>query len=116
VNLPRQSTGAPPKILTQSRAIYCFVINQTATPGLGSLLGRRFVVGTFQLLLALAGFVLLMGWIGKHFWRSTLQAMGEPVATNSITWMAKWGALFFGAAWIWALFTSFSLLRQAKDI
>ncbi|MGA2179616.1 MAG: hypothetical protein ABSH15_08550 [Verrucomicrobiota bacterium] len=88
--------------------------NQCATPGLGSLMARRVLAGTGQLLLALAGFVLIVGWIIELCHHVYLQQLGEPVPPDSSGWMGKWGLICFGTGWLWSLVTSLSLLRQAK--
>ena len=49
----------PSEKSSRERVWSCVLINQCATPGLGSLLCRRFFSGTGQLLLAVAGFVLV---------------------------------------------------------
>src|SRR6267142_5883224 len=46
----------------RSTATTCLILNQFATPGLGSLMARRWFAGTGQLVLAVAGFCLLVGW------------------------------------------------------
>lgn len=90
------------------------MVNLAATPGLGSLMARRFFAGIGQLLLSLAGFVLIVVWMIKLFHRVFLQQLGEPVPPDSSGWMWKWGLLLFGAGWLWSLVTSLSFLRQAK--
>ena len=92
----------------------CVLVNLGATPGLGSLMARRIFAGICQLLLALAGFVLIVGWMFELFYRVFLQQLGNPVPPDSSGWMWKWGLLLFGAGWLWSLVTSLSLLRQAK--
>jgi hypothetical protein len=77
-------------------------------------MARRVFAGIGQLLLAVAGFVLLVGWMCALFHRVFLQQLGNPVPPDSSGWMWKWGLLFFGASWLWSLVTSLSLLRQAK--
>ncbi len=77
-------------------------------------MARRVFAGIGQLLLALAGFVLLVGWMFELFHRVFLQQLGNPVPPYSSGWMWKWGLLLFGAGWLWSLVTSLSLLRQAK--
>jgi len=47
--------------LSRARAANCILVNLAATPGLGSLIGRRYLAGSGQLALALVGFVLLTG-------------------------------------------------------
>ncbi|MGA2240808.1 MAG: hypothetical protein ABSH11_02065 [Verrucomicrobiota bacterium] len=108
--MPRQ----PPRPLSRARAASCALINLAATPGLGSLIARRVFAGTGQLLLALAGFVLIVGWIFELCYRVFLQQLGETVPPDSSGWMWKWGLLLFSAGWLWSLVTSLSLLRQAK--
>jgi len=85
-----------------------------ATPGLGSLMARRFIAGIGQLLLALGGCGLIVGWMFELFHRVFLQQLGEPVPPDSAGWMGRWGLICFGAGWLWSLVTSLSLLRQAK--
>ena len=77
-------------------------------------MARRFIVGTGQLLLALAGFVLIMIWMFSLLHRVTMEQLGEPVPPKASGWMGKWGLICFGASWLWSLATSLSLLRQAK--
>ena len=100
--------------LSRARAWTCVLTNQCATPGLGSLMAQRVFAGIGQLLLALAGFVLIVGWMFELFHRVFLQQLGESVPPDSSGWMWKWGLLLFGAGWLWSLVTSLSLLRQAK--
>jgi hypothetical protein len=77
-------------------------------------MARRVWAGTGQLLLALAGFVLIVGWMAELFHRVFLQQSGELAPPDSSGWMWKWGVLLFGAGWLWSLVTSLSLWRQAK--
>ena len=100
--------------LSRARIWTCILTNQTATPGLGSLMARRIVVGTGQLLLALVGFFLIMGWMFKLFHRVSAEQLGDPIPPNTFGWMGRWGTICFGASWLWSLVTSFSLWRQAK--
>jgi len=104
----------PARPLSRARLASCILINLAATPGLGSLIARRLWAGTGQLLLALAGFGLITGWMCVAFYRAILQGMDEPAPTTPIAWMWKWGAVCFGASWLWSLVTSLSLLRQMK--
>ena len=108
-------TVQPNRPIGRARAWTCILTNQAATPGLGSLMARRVLVGSGQLLLALTGFVLIVGWMFELCHRVYLQQLDEPVPPDSSGWMWKWGLLFFGASWLWSLATSISLWRQAKS-
>jgi hypothetical protein len=107
-------TNRTARPLSHARIVSCVLVNLCATPGLGSLMARRAWAGTGQLLLALAGFVLIVGWMFELFHRLMLQQLGEPVPPGVSGWMGKWGLIFFGAGWLWSLVTSLGLLRQTK--
>lgn len=90
-------------------------MNQFATPGLGSLMGGRIMAGIGQLLLFILGFLIFLFW----FFRTMHQYYG--VLTGDIetpggayTRFLISGLLFCAAAWLWALLTSVSLLREGK--
>ncbi len=104
----------PPKPLTRARAWTCVLVNQLATPGLGSLWGGRRLAGTGQLTLALIGFALIVVWMYEFIFWPLLAELEETAPTPAAGWMLEWGAICFGAAWLWSLFTSISLLRQAR--
>jgi hypothetical protein len=108
----RYSSSTP---LTPQRLITCILINQLATPGLGSLLARRRRAGTGQLILALAGFGLIVAWMFKFFYGVALEELNPSVKPHSTDWLWQWGAILFGASWVWALVTSAALWRQAKQ-
>ena len=102
------------RTLSRARIASCVLLNLAATPGLGSLLARRVFAGTGQLLLALAGFGLLTGWMIRLFSRMIREELGETVSVPVPNWMWQWGLGLFIAGWLWTLVTSISLLRQAK--
>jgi len=77
-------------------------------------MGRRFVVGAGQLFLALGGFVMMVVWLVRFYYDRYREIIGEAPDAGPYGWWGKWGAILFGAGWLWALFTSLSLLRQAR--
>jgi hypothetical protein len=99
--------------LTRTRVWTCVLINQFATPGLGSLMARRLWAGTGQLL-AVVGCVLITGWMCALFYRVFQEQLGGPVSQNSFDWLWQWGTVLFGAGWLWSGVTSISLLRRTK--
>lgn len=100
--------------LDRSTARNSVLINQLATPGLGSLLAGRWVAGIGQLLLAVAGFVMVVAWFVAVMVQMYRQINGNS-APKPVGWLGEAGAGTFAAAWLWALVTSFSLLRESKD-
>jgi hypothetical protein len=103
------------KALSRTTARNSFLINQLATPGLGSLMAGRHVAGSGQLLLALAGFGLVLAWFIALL-TQMYQQLDSDTPPKSVAWLGELGALIFAAAWLWALITSLSLVREARAI
>lgn len=101
------------KPLNAAMARNCFLVNQFATPGLGSVMGGHFVAGIGQVLLAVAGFVLVMAWFALTLNESykLMESTGDPKSYN---WLGGAGALVFAGAWLWALVTSIAIFREAR--
>jgi len=76
-------------------------------------MGGRRIAGTGQLLLALIGFVLLLGWMCDTSISSALKSSIPGCRTNRMPGSAN-GLLAFAAGWVWSLITSISLLRQVQ--
>lgn len=90
-----------------------FILNQFATPGLGSFLGGHRVTGLGQMALAVAGFAMVCGWFVLTLiclYRLLVQQVQTPLPTR----LGFAGLLTFGVAWVWALTTSLRILREAK--
>jgi hypothetical protein len=100
--------------LSPSRARTCLLINQTATPGLGSIAGRRYLAGTGQLLLAVGGFGLALFWFVRYF-NNIYRSIEDSPALPSLGWVGLLGAALFVASWLWSWVTSLSLVREAKQ-
>ena len=108
----KTSSGAEP--LSRTKARNCVLINQLATPGLGSVMAGRRVAGTGQLLLAVAGFVMVIGWfvLNATYTYNQIVNDAEP---KSAAWLGEAGGLTFLAAWVWAWATSVQVLRAVKE-
>ena len=88
-------------------------MNQFATPGLGSLLARRFVAGAGQLGIFLAGFVLFVAWF-VDVMRQYYDLMFTDHEPHVRTRLVFAGVALCAVGWLWALVTSVSLMREAK--
>jgi hypothetical protein len=106
--------SCPPKILTRQRLLNCILVNQLATPGLGSILARRKVAGAGQLLLALVGSALITIWMFDLSYGLAVQGLDPSDPAKPPDWMWTWGIGLFGASWCWALVTSIALYQAAK--
>ena len=108
----------PPRLqppLNEDRAWKCLLVNQAATPGLGTIWAGRVWVGRAQLAVALVGFCLIVFYIWRTFQNSLRDTIGEPPLPPA-TAAINWGALLFGVAWLWSWFSSISVLREAQRI
>jgi hypothetical protein len=102
------------KVVKRSSAMNCLLVNQFATPGLGSLMGRRFLAGAVQIILAFAGFLLVIVWFIQILVKTYRDAAELPPLAMQFAWTGKVGAILFIAAWLLAWITSIDMLRQAR--
>jgi hypothetical protein len=102
------------KTVSRTAARNAALINQFATPGLGSLMAGRWMAGTGQLLLALAGFAFVIKWFFETMVQAYNQINGD-VSPQSVAGVGEMGAVLFLMAWFWALVTSLSLVKRAKS-
>lgn len=109
---PSTATRKP---VSHARARNAALLNQLATPGLGSLICGRWIAGTGQLILALVGCVLIIDWFIREM--SAYYGMiadTAPPQQPDIRLMT-WGGILLAVSWFWSLITSFSLMREAAN-
>lgn len=99
--------------MTHDRA-WASVMQNLATPGVGSLKAGRIFTGICQLTLAVASCVLIGTWVIGWSYRIYLAQADEPVPQNSSGWLLKWGVISFAVSWLWAMITCVSLVLQAN--
>jgi len=107
------SLRRPREPVSRSVARNAALLNQCATPGLGSLLAGRRLAGIGQLLLAVAGFLMVIAWF-VLFALQTYHELINDAPPKSVAWLGQAGAVTFAAAWLWSLVTSLSVLREAR--
>ena len=100
--------------LTRKRIIGCVLFNLLGTPGLGSIMARRWFAGTGQLILSLAGFVLMLVWFYKLVIVQFYGQINGPVTPHPVGWIGLLGTILFTFAWFWSAVTSLSLLRAVS--
>jgi len=103
------------KPLSRAIAKNAALLNLLAWPGLGSLVGRRWIAGSGQLLIFLLGFILFCGWavnIIATYYRVGFSDTPPPAGP----WgnRALIGLALCVATWLWSAMTSVSLLREAS--
>jgi hypothetical protein len=100
--------------LSRSQARNYVILNQLATPGLGTWLAGRKITGALQMLVAVTACVLIILWFLTSL-RPMLEAMqGDPYRPDSRTWTyALWGWNLLAVSWLWAGISSLSILKQA---
>ncbi len=110
------SLFSAPGNLSHKRAITCVMLNLVATPGLGSLIARRWVEGLGQLLLSVVGFVLIMVWFYKLVMVQFYGQMSGNVTVQPVGYIGLTGAGIFAAAWVWSLGTSIVLMQETSRV
>ncbi len=102
------------KPVSRAKAKNAAMLNLLATPGLGSLLCGRWIAGSGQLVLAVAGFALVLVWFVKEMIPYYgLIFSDEPPHLPSLKVLGE-GAILFVASWLWSAVTSVSLFREAS--
>jgi hypothetical protein len=110
--MKQSSPGRKP--VSRTKAKNAAMLNLLATPGLGSLLCGRWITGSGQLILAVAGFALVLVWFVKEMIPYYSMMFGdEPPHLPSPKMLAE-GAILFIASWLWSVITSVSLMREAS--
>lgn len=103
-----------PKKLSHAKARNAALLNLFATPGLGSLLAGRWLAGTGQLLIFLAGFFVYCAWAFSNLTKYySLMYSDMPVEATGWNQAAWTGVILCAASWLWSLVTSVSLMREA---
>ena len=78
------------KPVSRAKARNAELLNLLATPGLGSLLCRRWIAGTGQLVLCVAGFTVFMVWFVKEMtqYYGLINNDVPPPPAHPIWWIA----------------------------
>lgn len=113
----KSSSTNPSRPVRRSEAIGYALINQFATPGLGSWLGRRRTAAVGQLTLAILGFLIVVSWFLLQM-VAALRLAGVSVTMpafllDHVREIAITGWTLFGLAWLWALITSILMIAGA---
>ena len=102
-----------PQPLTRTKATICATLNLLVLPGLGTLIaGRR--NGWPQAVLAVVGFSLNLAW-AAWFFAVLLRSEQLPEDLTAHIWVALSGVALFLIGWLWALASSFNILRSARS-
>ena len=112
--MPMKPSSAPKK-LSYTKARNAALLNQLATPGLGSLIAGRWIAGLGQLLLAVVGFALFLWWFIQVMHQLYGQISGD-VPVYPVGKYLVMGLGIFALSWFWSLFTSISLMRDASSV
>lgn len=108
--------SSAPKGISPAKARNTALLNLLATPGLGSLMAGRWLAGTGQLILALAGFLLVVVWFVKimvPYYGMMFSDTPPPPINGKV---AEAGAALFALAWCWSLVTSISVYSAASKV
>jgi 4a-hydroxytetrahydrobiopterin dehydratase len=107
--------SSAPKSISRTAVRNATLLNLLATPGLGSLVARRWFEGVCQILLSVAGFALVVVWCIRELIPYYGQMFNETPPQRIGFQMLGIGAAMFAIAWIWSLLTSLSLSRGVSQ-
>ena len=103
-----------------SRAWLAVVVNLVAFPGLGTIMAKRWT-GYIQAGLTLAGFAVFMGymlWYFAEMIRVASDISADMDAFRALArqrlWIVLGGLAIVAVAWVWSLFSSLAILREAR--
>ena len=105
-----------PKPLTRKRLISCVLLNLLGTPGLGSIIARRWIAGIGQMVLSVVGFILIMVWFYKLVIVQYYGQINGGVPLPSVARIGLTGGILFALAWLWSLLTSIQMLQGTAQI
>jgi hypothetical protein len=113
----------PRRALSSQTAWGCLTTN-LAVPGFGSLVAGR-ASGYPQAALGICGLALTLFFGVRFIWWSISNwsllhgPQADPIDALGQMWVAgRWaffGILIFAIGWLWALFTSFQVVRSARN-
>ena len=110
---PVAPPSAPPRRWRDSLEV-AIIVNQLATPGLGSWMAGHRIAGAGQLFLSCAGFglyVVFFGMILRGLWAAM---NGGPEVPPPASFWWQDALILFGIAWLWAGFTSIQLALELR--
>ena len=106
------------KPVSRAKARNAPLVNQLATPGLGSLMAGRWAAGSGQLVLAVAGFFIFFipvaGMLAQYYRLASIDAPPPLIDWARLLTEAGTGIGLVILAWLWSAVTSASLLREAS--
>lgn len=83
-------------------------------PGLGTIASGRRVAGVIQLVLSQLAFLVAAIW-GVRYALTALRSGELPAELDRDLWIAFGGAVVFFFAWVWAMASSFAIVRHRDD-
>lgn len=100
--------------LSRLQARNYVILNQLATPGLGTWLAGRKFTGALQMLVAVTAFALILVWFPIAM-RLVLGFMQSDASKpDPRVWeYGSWGWGLFAFSWLWAGISSLSILKQS---
>ena len=100
--------------LSRDRAWACVMLN-VSVPGWGSIKAGKTFAGICELVITLAGLFLLLAWMYRWMVRIFESQAGEDLSPLPSPWLWRAGVICIVISWIWMAFTSFSLMREARE-
>lgn len=98
---------------SEGKAWACLMTNVLVLPGLGTLAAGRRAAGLVQTILALAGFVLVCGWL-VSFVLDAVRAAALPENLGAHAGLGFFGLVLAVGSWVWGLLSGLAILRESR--
>jgi hypothetical protein len=102
----------PPRLPDRATA-WGYVLGNLVLPGMGTWAAGRRVAGIAQVVVSQAGFILMMSW-GVWCIAVWTRTHELPTDLGPLIWLVLAGAVMFFGAWLWALVSSWQILRDTR--
>ena len=102
----------PPRLPDRATA-WGYALGNLVLPGMGTWASGRRAAGVAQLVVSQSGFVLMMSW-GVWLTAVWIRTRELPTDVGPFFWLVVAGAVMFFGAWIWALLSSWQILRNPR--
>ncbi|MDO8349075.1 MAG: hypothetical protein Q7T30_02485 [Planctomycetota bacterium] len=103
-----------PAVSRHDRLEVAIVVNQLATPGLGSWAAGHRIAGAGQMFIASIGFLFALVHFGRtmrELWDSTWAGIDPLLPEPTLMYR---GFMIFAVAWIWSGITSLQMLAELR--
>jgi hypothetical protein len=117
---PSVYRGAELMSVSRRQGWTCFLVNQLACPGIGTIMAGRRVIGFVQAAVMIVGFCTVLAYFAMYLaalYKFAMDASATEAKWKAMQppmWMIIGGFGLTAVAWFWSLFSSFQILHESR--